>query len=76
MNGRLQLLTILSLGTAQWLSACQTPPEVVAAIVGDGRGLEARLDTAVPWLLKTRRVPGAAVAVLRDGRMGWPAAGA
>jgi len=57
------------------LAACASPPEVTAALENHGGDLQARLDTAVPWLLKSNRVPGASVVVVRQGDVvvaeGW-----
>jgi len=74
---QVRALVIWSLAVAglHGLAACTSPPEVTAALENHGGDLEARLDTVAPWLLKSHRVPGASIAVVRRGDVvvakGW-----
>ena len=63
---RFLILLILIL-TAIYVSACHAFVRCEMDI--EGQSIETRLDAAVPCLLKEYRVPGAAVAVVRNGEI-------
>jgi len=68
MRGRGSGLIAATLVALTMLSACAAKPGSTSVTFDKNRPLEPQLDALVPGLLETHRVPGAAVAIVADGR--------